>query len=524
MGGNGVRYKAPRQDAAETVLSKTMDAATFETLVNLVRHKKYGAAEALKVLTHEGLIERGSFSVGWVNRKLRDLGISKKQARHGPRVSCRREQKKLNAEHQCDASPAASIYCDFSRDLDYIPDDPLLKGKQLIGKTPMHVFLLVEAVSRTIYLRGYDGERLENWLDFLYRGWCRKENPRENPFCGLPTVLRCDRGSGLMSGTFTRAMQEIGVKVIPHEAGQAWKKGKAERLIQHYQQVCEPATMGTGFKTRDEFNIFLERAALYLNNLPRRALDDLLDDELAARCSQPKGQRTALGVWRNITSDRLRMPPSPEEWARLCLREEECRIDDHATIRFGENEDRQLGVDLMRWPFTEYVGRKCKVYYTPNSLDPILVRLPATTQCPGGEFRVERLRPGSRPAGQLGSTPLTMGEAILARAKGRDLSHLDRTAHWGDVVEQHTVPQPGSQVTLNSASMFRRMVDVSDAITRAVSMRVFALEAGGFITGADRAAIDEIFAGRTHVEQTELDRSLQELKGIKEQRKAGYGL
>ena len=507
--------------------AKPMAPELLQTILAYVRLDKRGVAETLKMLEANGMIEPGEYSAGYVNERIRQLGHSKRgpmAKRHGPRVSVRRQRTAPNIEHQCDATPAGMVYIDNSGDVFYEPHNPLLKTKQHAGKTPVSVFLLCDAYSKAVYLRSYTGERADTWMDFLYRGWSRKHNAREFPFHGLPKILRCDRGSGLMAGVTRRALEEIGVKCLPHEAGQAWKKGLSERLIQSYQQICEPATRHMKFHSLDEFNIFLDRAALYLNNLPRAQLAGLLatagDGSDAGDAGDAGGDRraTPFAAWLRIDPAKLREPPAWEDWQRLCLWEHQCRIDANMVIRFGSGETREQVELPFKPPFLEYAnrGQQITVYYAPRRDDPIVVHLPPMAGFAGGDYRVDRVRPGARPVSVMESNIVTLGERMLEEARRVDRSAIDPMAHWAAAVELHDTPQATSRVVIDAATMFRRMLDRVDFIQRGQR----AGQLSNPLSDGDAELVREIFAERAEIEQSEADNLLAEIARVRRDRRA----
>jgi hypothetical protein len=478
LDGDGMATRRRRQDAGR--LQSPPPPEVWLEMVALCAVDGYGAAEALKVLAANGRIERGQYSASWLNRQLSQWGVSRKSCRRtGPRVHVRRERTRPNVEHQADGTPYESIYRDTRGDFWYEPDNPLLKGKQHAGKTPVHVFGCVDAYSRAFYMRAYDGERAENWLDFLWRAWAEKSDRAEFPFCGMPRLLRPDRGSGLLATVSTRALREAGVKVLPHEGGKAWLKGKVEAALRRYQRKCGLATKRLALgKSWEDLNIFLYEAARYLSGLE-------MED----------GNRVKFIPFRRFleitaTPERLKLPPEWAAWQRLCLREDESRISPEMVITFGPSDAREK-VEL---PFTSRfmayatAGVKVRVLYTPHAQDPILLVLSPLAGDPGGEFRVERVRPGARPISQSESQLVTPAERLLAEAKASPFENWDPTKHWRECVERYAIPQAGSRAVIASASLFRRRLDLVEAINEFCRWGLMEFP----VSDGDRAFVEEL--------------------------------
>lgn len=439
MDGNGVRLKARRSDAG-SVRSELSNEVWME-LVAMITVDNWSVGEALKCLVANKRLAAGQISVSWITRRLRELGLTRKELkRHGPRAYVRRERRAPNVEHQVDGTPFASIYMNAENDLFYEPHDPLKKDAQHIGKTRVHVFGCEDAYSRALYLRAYDGETSENWMRFFHRAWSRKHNYHEFPFCGMPKILRCDGGSGLTSAVTQRSLAQVNIKIIPHGPGAAWAKGKIERVLQSYQTRCEPMTRRIKFTSFDELNIWLERAAIYYNNLVHGTTKE-----------------TPFVRWNDIAPADLHLPPSEEEWRRICLRQDAAIVYGDLTIRFGVGEDKSLGVQLPRLaPWTEYIGRRLTVYFTPHAADPVLVDLPAVSGYSGGILPAARIRPGAQLVSSLQSNLVTLGEATLRLARDVSLEHLNPTAHWDAVTRHYPLAESsGQRATIAASELFR---------------------------------------------------------------------
>lgn len=491
-----------------------MAPAAWQTLLRLVIDLGYSPREALRVMTGNGLIERGAVSERWVNRQLKSINMTRRQAaRTGPQIFVRRERSGPNIEHQADATPAASIYIDARGDICYEPHDPLKKERQHQGKTRVHIFNLVDAYSRVTLLRAYDGETQENWSEFLY--WCWSPKPLSQrgamPFCGMPSILRADNGSGLTAHTTCRSLRELGVKSIPHPAGQAWKKGKTERALQSFQQLCEPATQLRKFSSFDELNLWLYEASIYLSH----------------RTHGTTG-KAPMALWSGIAADELREPPPRDEWDRLWLQEEEVLVRPTMTIKFGHGRwAEEVQLPLEHPVLSRYVGKRVTVLYGRGRSDPIIVRCHALAGLAATETVVQRVAPGAMPPSQLNTNLVAYGEAMLREAREAvpmdALKQLDPTAHWRDNVRTDwSVPVAGHRVRIaDPSTLFRpEPVGLVRAIQIGQAAGIFAMPP----SSADEAFLDALFApeGQPRRERVERDEYDLALEGLRRAR-AGQG-
>jgi len=494
--GQCVQPRRQRRDAGKRRCK--LESHLWCELLSLILRDDYAPEIALEIMEANGRLAAGQVTASWVNSQLRQLGITRRRAGRngptGPRVFVRRESTRPNARHQVDATPAASIYIDTSEDVTYEPRSRLLKDRHLRGKTPVSIFGLVDEYSRCIYLRAYPTETWESWHDFLFRAWSEKENPHDFPFCGLPAVLRPDKGSGLTNHAARRAMSELGIKVIAHEAGEPWKKGKIEAALRRYQRLCEPATHELKFASFAELNLFLERAARWMNSRVHSATG-----------------AAPFGLWLSIRDEDLWHPPTWDQWQRLCYRQEEVRVREDLVIVFGPSTDREE-VELPYDPaITPYVGKRITVLYAPGAEDPVLLRLPALSalDLPGREMPVPRVRPGARAPSQADSNRVTPGQLVALQGVRTDTSHLSRTAHMDSLDRVWAVPTGGQVVTLRSETMFRQDLGLFAAVGYCQKNGTMQIPP----SDQESSALHRLFAGRQRVSTVELDALGEDLQG-----------
>jgi hypothetical protein len=496
------RCVQPRKRRADSGRSRSgVPTETWDALMKLIHTNGYGAGEAIAHLQAQVPPMSGAetLTVGWVNDQLRQLQTTKKQMKKtGPGAFHRRECKEANGRHQADATPICLFYMDLRGDINYEPDSVLDKARNHQGKTKINVFGLVDEHSRAGYLRGYaGGEKQDNWLDFFYRAWSRKSDPTHNPFCGMPTVLYCDKGSGLIGRTTTRALAEIGVKAVSHMAGKPYKKGKAERYLKTFQQLCEPELRGRTFHSLDDLNIWLEEKAQYLGNRTHGTTGEA-PFSLWSRSMREQ----AVGIVE---------PPTPEEWQRLALHEaENVLVRRDFTMTFGGERIEVPQSDL----WMAYIGHKIRVLYRPNGKleEPVLAILPplSALALAGCEVRLSRVRPGTMPAGFASGTNLvTPGRLRLQASLDAETPELDLSRHHLDAVREYPVIQTARKaMVINNDLFLARPLSQIAAIAEGQRRGMLASPLSD--SPADMAWITELVPEGTTLDESEFARALAE--------------
>lgn len=377
--------------------------AQLEQLCALVYGLNFDPRRAIENAEENGIIQRDVVSASWFADHLRNkLHLTRRQSRKsGPRVARRFERQHPQQMHQADATRAGCFYIDASGDICYDPRRPWKWKAKERGRTPLHIFGLIDDCSRVLYLRGYDGETVLNWFDFFLRAWSVKDDHARFPFWGMPSLLYMDNTSAVrQSYAGQRIFVEglVDVKLITHVPECAWSKGKIERAFRTFQDE-EPATRIEKFSSFDDLNLWLDRVALHLNNRQH-----------SAHGMAPFARWTS-----GVDAASLREPPDYDTWQRWLLREAEVVISRELRIRFDGEE-----VELPRTPtFIGMVGRRVRVLYERGTESDLII------VDRGCEYVAQRLRPGAAAWVDQQADTRTEGEKMRERVADIDLSKLD---------------------------------------------------------------------------------------------------
>ena len=369
---------------------------------------------AIRELESRGMLAAGAVKPAQLNRVLReDFGLRQRGAeakRGGPGVVRRFEAARANHRFQFDGTPLGAFYIDARGDLAYHADTDAKAARKEAGKSIASVLAFVDDHSRCVRFGVYDGETTRNVLDFARRTFTRSADPQE-PFCGLPSVVYADNGSGANSHLAREAWRRLGVSLVTHRPHAAWGKGKIEAAFKRTRSYQE-LTRGQPFTTYEQANSFVRAVALELNNTPMAAL----------------GGRTPNQVWLESVADGLAVAPSePALWRRLAAtRVDGCRVAPDLTIAVGEGETIALP---MRRPFVDWIGQRVAVYLDtkPGGLvregdasnyETLFVEAPERSGANASlEFEVPRVRPQVYRSVLTAPVEDTAAQLLLAQAR-----------------------------------------------------------------------------------------------------------
>ena len=125
---------------------------------------------------------------------------------------------------------------------------------------------------------GVYGEDVEAALRFLFNAMAPKPEEDGSPFQGIPAVIYMDNGPIEKSAVFRRAMEHLGVAVLPHlPAGKdgpsptARSKGKVERPFRTVKEAHETLYHFHKPETEAEANRWLKRYLAQYNAQQHRA-------------------------------------------------------------------------------------------------------------------------------------------------------------------------------------------------------------------------------------------------------------
>lgn len=223
-------------------------------------------ARAIEICEDMGLIERGKYTRCKMDRILARAGLNFKSAQH-TKVAW-----EITADYPMhvlvvDATPIDHYYMSLDRKVvrydglskddkhinDYLERDKLSKVWVYYAvDMRTKAFLAMPFASTPIGASSKNpGENAEDWMEFLKWVMLPKKDiispleDRRAPFSdcpveGIPTILFCDRGSGIgKSSLVGRMCMRLGIQVVPHLPGNPSAKGLVEGRIGAFKRSFE---------------------------------------------------------------------------------------------------------------------------------------------------------------------------------------------------------------------------------------------------------------------------------------------
>jgi hypothetical protein len=315
--------------------------------------------------------------------------------------------------------------------------------------------------------------------------------PSRWPAHGVPERIYTDNDSVVKSLEWISFCAGLGIEhrrtrhSTEHET-HAQAKGKVERLGGKILHGFEVVTRLVRFDSLKAMNAALVEYLIHNNNRIRADLD-----------SQAPFER-----W--IATAKVRHLPDPELTRVLSARTQECKVNADLSIRL---EKRSIQLP-RRAPFADYVGRKLVVRFYRSDLSTIHVLIDGEAH----EVPVEDAVPDV--AGEFHAAPVPAAVAKRRELLDVDLSPVMPVAH--DVFANRNrldareypirpVPAPHPQQSTQLEELMVRRV--------AATQR---LQSEGLIatppTAEQRQQLDQLFAGRTDIPQSELNAWIREAR------------
>ncbi len=258
-----------------TTNKKGRHLSTVRTLQLLIEHG---------VDTPDGFqkLPPGKLTASTINRHLRRLGYDHERMIRQP-LAVRFQAECANALWHFDMSPS---------DLKHLKAPPWIDAHRQ-GAPTLMPFFVVDDRSGVAYqeCRCVYGEDVETALRFLFNAMSLKapEGDKADPFQGILAALSLDNGPVAKSAVFKRAMESLGIEMLPHmPAGSdgrrttARAKGKVERLFRTVKEAHETLYHFHQPETEPEANRWLARFIATYNRSDHRSEPHArIDDWLA---------------------------------------------------------------------------------------------------------------------------------------------------------------------------------------------------------------------------------------------------
>lgn len=362
-----VAVKPPRKRRIDAgAVGLTREEALLISALLMESHRKnekqlLSIGQALEILRANGMIraerldestgEIIPLSVSAVTRALRGYGLHPKQLL---RPSPCKELQSLHPNHtwQIDASLCVLYYLKVGTDvsgLRVMDKDKYYKNKpkNLADIEPMRVwsYEITDHLSGTIFVYYVLGaESATNMADAFITAIAKRP---DDPFHGVPLNLMMDMGSANTSGPVKNLMRRLGVKVLPHAAGNARATGQVENARNIIERSFESGLKLIRVGSLDELNAEAQKWARWYNGTKVHS----------------RTKTTRYNKWMEITADQLRLVDG--ELARLLLTHEpEARkVSDTLTVQFNGREWNVKDIPGVM------IGEKLRVTYNAFQRD-----------------------------------------------------------------------------------------------------------------------------------------------------------
>jgi hypothetical protein len=293
--------RAARADRGQSRMSEA-DRLAMAQIMAQARNKRGQAnlpmTEVVRIAAETGLVEQ-PVSAAHLGRLLRrdHLDHTRMGAAH---PAIQRVSTHPNHVWFFDISVAIQWYFrdDAGKKLDLYGDGDarFYEGKRqniAAARRIIHRFMMVDHRSGAYYARYYysAGEAAEDVVDFLTRAMGPKAMPEHYPFRGVPKRMVMDQGSANKSALVRNLLDELGVDVELHAAGNARASGSVESRHNHWQRTFEGRLAVRPVNDLAELNDLAERFAATANADATR---------LHSRHGRPP-----MEAWLDITQEQL---------------------------------------------------------------------------------------------------------------------------------------------------------------------------------------------------------------------------
>lgn len=270
-------------------------------------------------------------SVSCVRRELKRRGFTHKRITQSRRAYRRWRAAHSNEIHQADDTVSRLYYVRrdgtirrYSGGVAPYKNRP--KGpKDRVAK--LYLMVLKDDHSGVIYARYYIGKCTANWLDFFFRAWARKKDPRFR-LMGVPDAIYVDQDTVFKSALCLRALgpEHLNVEIMRTLPYSPESKGKVENAIHLLTRRFESLIQffPPEFATVESLNEALEHFCMRRAWTPSRALNGAMPCE-----------RWETGLRRD---KKLRWLPDEEIRRHLMMVRESRVLDVYLELRLKDRD------------------------------------------------------------------------------------------------------------------------------------------------------------------------------------------
>jgi len=222
-----------------------------------------------------------------------------------PTPHTRQRSRHPNAVWEFDVSVCVLFYMKGSTGMNIMPKDEFYKNKpeniERIKKERVLRYLVTDHFSGTFYVEYFvtSGENSETLFHFLMNAF--NKHHKEDPFYGVPFILKLDKGTANISHMIMNLLGLLGIEVITHEAGNPRAKGQVEKT--HDIIECN-------FEGRLRF-VKIDNV-VQLNQHAHQWMRSFNSKKIHTRHKKPR-----YGLWQIIKKEELRFAPDREVCKRI---------------------------------------------------------------------------------------------------------------------------------------------------------------------------------------------------------------
>lgn len=271
------------------------------------------------------------------------------------------ELKSLHPNHvwSIDASMCVLYYLKTSakqKGLQVMPHDKFYKNKpknlESIAADRVWSYEVTDHYSGAIFVHYVMGaESAANLIESFIE--CISQRGKQ-PFYGVPYILMMDKGSANTSGLFVNFARRMGIKLLPHAAGNARATGQVEKARDQIERSFESQLSLAPIANLEELNLRAREWAGWYN----------------AHRIHSRHKQTRFAMWMQIRAEQLRIAPSRDVCLSLLTSHpEERKVKDKLRINFA---GREFDVSCVQGVM---IGEKLHVCTNPYSADSVQILL-----------------------------------------------------------------------------------------------------------------------------------------------------
>lgn len=388
--------KKPRKTRSDKNVSK-ISKEECHLIANVMMQSKRDSGKKLlpvevvvDILKAEGKL-RKSISAAHAGRMMKRYKVHPEQLN---RPSPHMPQRSLFPNHvwEFDVSICVLYYLKGSTGLNVMPADEFYKNKPAnlakIANERVLRYVVTDHRSSAFYLEYFvtSGENAETLFHFLMNAFA-KHHP-EDPFHGVPWILKLDKGTANMSHMIMHLLELMNIEVIPHTPGNPRAKGQVEKTHDIIECHFEGRLFMMRIRDVQELN---EQAHLWMR-------------VFNSTKKHTRHKHSRYGLWQTIKADQLRIAPDREVCERILQVKKPivCPVKGNLVISFAINGLGTLDYSVADIKHLD-VGDEVTVWENPYSSPNLIIE----TLTSEGEIKTYEVTPMEKDdAGFYANSPI----------------------------------------------------------------------------------------------------------------------